>query len=68
MLDLASAGAVVPTAPKLGVERVEDLRIERTDLDCADKRANVLVDVGAVPAHGARAAGVHVKVSIQRSR
>jgi uncharacterized protein YggE len=45
VVDLTAAGAVVAAAMHLGVERIEDVSIEVTDLALADERPDVLVDV-----------------------
>jgi hypothetical protein len=66
MVDLLPMGAVVPAAPHLGVERVEDVGVEVADLPLADERSNVLVHILAVARDGALTALVLVEVAVEQ--
>jgi hypothetical protein len=44
--------AMVATATELGVIGVEDIRVDRADLDLADERLDVVPDVSGVGAKG----------------
>ena len=46
--------------------RIKDLRIEIGDLPGADERPHMLVDVLAIPGHGAAPAGVLVEVAVEQ--
>jgi hypothetical protein len=48
MLDVWAAVAVLPAPPEFGVERVEEIAVERPDLHRADERSDVLVGVAGV--------------------
>ncbi|HEY2765662.1 MAG TPA: hypothetical protein VGJ13_16880 [Pseudonocardiaceae bacterium] len=49
MLHVSSpAGAVIPATPKLRIKRVEDLRIQRSDLHLTDQGTDVLAHITSV--------------------
>ena len=48
VVDAGAAVAVRPAPAELGVERVQDVCVERTDLDMSDKWHNVLADVSLI--------------------
>jgi hypothetical protein len=54
--ELLPVGAVVPAAPHLGIERVQDVSVEVANLALADEWPDVLVHVLAVARDGASAA------------
>lgn len=63
---VAALRAVLPAAAQLGVERVEHLRVERTNLRRAQQRRDVVAHVAAVQGERVRRAVELVEVALQQ--
>lgn len=66
VLNEGPSRAVVPAPAQFRVERVEDVRIQRTDLDLAQERRDVVADVTSVERQGTGGAVELVEVALQQ--
>jgi len=65
VLDKGTPGAVIPAPAQLRVERVEDVRIQRAELDLAQERRDVVSDIATVERQGAGGAVELVEVTLE---
>ena len=64
--DKGTPGDTIPTSAQLRVERVQDVRVQRTDLDLAEEGRDVVADVATVERQRGGSAVELVEVALQQ--
>jgi hypothetical protein len=66
VIDRTAPAAMVAAAAQLGIERVQDVRVDRADLLMPDQRPDVLVDIAAVGRQRGAFGFDHLQVAVEQ--